>query len=60
VAGAVLMGERRPRSTEAQPAKWLSYIGPLPIAVDDQTNNRAWGEILSLGWAHRLAACDPG
>jgi predicted nucleic acid-binding protein len=58
VANAVLMGERRRRSTEAQAAKWLSYLGSLPIAVDDQTNDRAWGEILSLARAHHLSAYD--
>ena len=58
VANAVLMGERRQRSTEAQAAQWLIYLGFLPIAVDDETNNRAWGEVLSLARAHRLSAYD--
>jgi predicted nucleic acid-binding protein len=58
VANAVLMGERRYRSTEAQATKWLGYLGSLPIAVDDETNDRAWGELLSLGRAHRLSAYD--
>jgi predicted nucleic acid-binding protein len=58
VANAVLMGERRQRSTEAQAAKWFAYLGSLPIAVDDETNDRAWGEVLSLGRAHRLSAYD--
>src|SRR5208283_1474362 len=46
VANAVLMGERRQRSTEAQAAQWLTYLRCLPIAVDDQTNDRAWSEVL--------------
>jgi predicted nucleic acid-binding protein len=58
VANAVLMGERRRRSTEAQAAKWLTYLGLLPIAVDDETNDRAWGEVLSLARAYRLSAYD--
>jgi predicted nucleic acid-binding protein len=58
VANALLMGERRQRSTEAQAAKWLTYLGFLPIAVDDETNDRAWGEVLSLARAHRLSAYD--
>jgi len=58
VANAVLMGERRQRSTEAQAAKWLGYLGSLPIAVDEETNERAWDELLSLGRAHRLSAYD--
>lgn len=58
VANAVLMGERRQRSTEAQAAKWLGYLGSLPIAVDDETNDRAWGDVLSLARAHCLSAYD--
>jgi predicted nucleic acid-binding protein len=58
VANAVLMGKRRQRSTEAQAARWLGYLGSLPIAVDDETNNRAWGEVLSLARAQRLSAYD--
>jgi predicted nucleic acid-binding protein len=58
VANAVLVGERRHRSTEAQAAKWLTYLGSLPIAIDDGTNDRAWGEVLSLARAHRLSAYD--
>ena len=58
VANAVLMGERRRRSTEAQAGQWLTYLGLLPIAVDDETNDRAWGEVLSLARAHGLSAYD--
>jgi predicted nucleic acid-binding protein len=58
VANALLMGERRQWSKEAQATKWLGYLGSLPIAVDDETNDRAWGELLSLGRAHRLSAYD--
>jgi predicted nucleic acid-binding protein len=58
VANAVLMGEPRHRSTEVQAAKWLTYLGSLPIAIDDETNDRAWGEVLSLARAHRLSAYD--
>jgi len=58
LANAVLMGERRQRSTQAQAAQWLTYLGSLPIAVDDETNQRAWGEVLSLARTHRLSAYD--
>ncbi len=58
VANAVLMGERRQRSTEAQAAQWLAYLGLLPSAVDDETNDRAWAEVLGLARAHRLSAYD--
>ena len=58
VANAVLMGERRARSTEAQAAKWFGYLGSLPISVDEATNERAWTAVLSLGRAHGLSAYD--
>jgi predicted nucleic acid-binding protein len=58
IANAVLMGERRKRSTEAQAAKWLGYLGSLPIAIDDETNVRAWTEVLSVARAHQLSAYD--
>lgn len=45
IANAILMGERRKRSTEAQAAKWLAFLGSLPIAVDDETNVRAWTDV---------------
>jgi predicted nucleic acid-binding protein len=58
VANAVLMGERRQRSTEAQAVQWLTYLGSLPIAVDDETNDRAWGAALGLARAHHLSVYD--
>jgi predicted nucleic acid-binding protein len=58
VANAVLMGERRKRSTQAQAAKWLGYLGSLPITVDDQTNVRAWTDVLSVARAHQLSSYD--
>jgi predicted nucleic acid-binding protein len=58
VANALLMGERRQLSTEAQAGKWLAYLRSLPIAVDDETNDRAWSEVVGLARAHRLSAYD--
>jgi predicted nucleic acid-binding protein len=58
VANAVLMGERRKRSTEAQATKWLSYLGSLPILVDDETNARAWSDLLGMARSHDLSAYD--
>jgi predicted nucleic acid-binding protein len=58
VANAVLMGERRKRSTEAQAARWLAYLGSLPITVDDETALRAWSDVLRLGRTHALSAYD--
>ncbi|HWG47005.1 MAG TPA: type II toxin-antitoxin system VapC family toxin [Gemmataceae bacterium] len=58
VANAVLMGERRKRSTEAQAVKWLGYLSSLPITVDEETTSHAWGDVLNLARAHQLSAYD--
>jgi predicted nucleic acid-binding protein len=58
IANALLTGERRQRSTEAQSARWLAQLALLPIAVDDETSGRAWGDVLSLARAYRLSAYD--
>jgi predicted nucleic acid-binding protein len=58
VANALLMGERRKRSTEAQAAKWLGFLSSLPIVVDDETNARAWSDLLGMARTHDLSAYD--
>jgi len=58
VANALVMGERRQRSTEAQAARWLGYLRSLPISIDEETNDRAWGDVLALARAHGLSAYD--
>ena len=58
VANAVLMGERRKRSTAAQAARWLGYLISLPIMVDDETTTRAWTETLNLARVHNLSVYD--
>lgn len=58
IANAVLMGERRQRSTEAQAAKWFGYLTSLPIVIDEETGNHAWSDALNLARAHQLSAYD--
>lgn len=58
VANAVLMGERRNRSTEAQAARWLGYLNSLPIVVDDEAPDRAWSDLLRLARAQGLSVYD--
>src|SRR4051812_7406083 len=58
VANTIVMGERRKRSTPAQAATWLSFLGVLPIIVDSETTARAWGDTLGLARAHNLSAYD--
>jgi predicted nucleic acid-binding protein len=58
VANAVLIGERRKRSTEAQATAWLGHLGTMPITVDDETVTRAWSDTLALARAQNLSAYD--
>ena len=58
VANAVVMGERRKRSTPAQAATWLSFLSALPIVIDGETSARAWGDTLGLARAYSLSAYD--
>ena len=57
VANALLMGERRKRSTEADTASWLGFLSTLPIMVAEEVN-RAWSDVLALARAHGLSAYD--
>ena len=58
VANALLMGERRKRTTEAKVTRWIDFLAALPIAVDRATNAHAWGNTMSLARAHGLTAYD--
>ncbi len=58
VASALLMGERRKRSTEAETSKWTGILASLPITIDGETNSHAWSDTLSLARGHNLSAYD--
>jgi predicted nucleic acid-binding protein len=58
VANALLVGERRGRTTTANAAHFLTLLGTFPIAVDGQTVARAWLETIHLARAHNLSAYD--
>jgi predicted nucleic acid-binding protein len=58
VANALLMGERRKRTTEAKVTQFLVLVGALPISVDDETVARAWSETLNLARAQNLSVYD--
>jgi len=51
----LLMGERRNRLTEAQTARFLKYVGELPIASDYDPDE---GVVLGLARSHRLSVYD--
>jgi predicted nucleic acid-binding protein len=58
VANALLMGERRKRSTRADTATWTAFLATLPIDVDNETPGRAWDEVLDLARAQNLTSYD--
>lgn len=58
IANALVVGERRKRSTQAQAAAFVARLGRLPIVVDDETDAHAWGETIRLARAHSLSAYD--
>lgn len=51
----LLVGERRNRLSEAQTARFLKYIGELPIQVDRDPDDIL---VLSLARTHRLSVYD--
>ncbi|MEX2121564.1 MAG: type II toxin-antitoxin system VapC family toxin [Pirellulales bacterium] len=58
IANALLMGERRKRSTPADTLAWTSFLKSLPITVDDETNARAWSDTLLFARDRQLSAYD--
>lgn len=58
LSNALVMGERRGRSTPAQASAWLSLLRLLPIHVDGETESRAWADTLHLARAHGLTSYD--
>jgi predicted nucleic acid-binding protein len=58
VANALLMGERRSRSTEAETIKWTAILKSLPIVIDGEANAHAWSDTLYLARGHGLSAYD--
>ena len=58
IANALLMGERRKRSTPADTTHWLRFLDGLPIQVDDEPTSRVWSDVLSLARAQGLSAYD--
>jgi predicted nucleic acid-binding protein len=58
VANALLMGERRARSTQADTLRWIQLLAALPITVDEESSERAFQATLDLGRVHNLTTYD--
>jgi predicted nucleic acid-binding protein len=60
VANVLLMYERRGQFTTAERTNAIGFFAGLPIAIDDQTQVRAWGSAYDLALAHKLTVYDAG
>jgi predicted nucleic acid-binding protein len=58
VANASLVGERRRRLDAARVRRFLTLLAKLPIVIDEETAERAWGETLHLAWSQNLSVYD--
>lgn len=58
VANALLMGERRHRTTEAQVGQFLALLQALPVVIDDETVVHAWHDTLHLSRSNNLSVYD--
>jgi len=55
VGNALLIGERRNRTTEARVTKFLALLSSLPIVVDDESTSRAWPGALHIARGQKLS-----
>lgn len=58
VGNALLIGERRKRTTEAKVTQFVALLRSLPIVVDDETPRRAWSDALALARSQKLTTYD--
>src|SRR5205807_1499618 len=58
IANALLVAERRRRSTGDDTAAWLRFLGQLPIIVDSEPVSRVCDVLLGTARSQRLSAYD--
>jgi predicted nucleic acid-binding protein len=58
VTNALLVAERRLRASRAETVEALRAVFDLPLATDEETNQRCPGESLSLAREHSLTLYD--
>jgi predicted nucleic acid-binding protein len=58
VGSALLVGERRQRTTEAKVTQFLRLLETLPIRSDEETTLRVWKDTLPLARRHNLSVYD--
>lgn len=60
VANVLLIYERRGQLTAADRTSAIAFYSSAPIALDDQTQTRAWATAYDLAFAHKLTIYDAG
>jgi predicted nucleic acid-binding protein len=58
VANALVVGERRRRTTEAKANAFLTLLQAIPVTTDDETATQAWRGSLPLARSHQLSVYD--
>lgn len=58
VANALIVGERRKRSTQAETVAWMSFLSELPITVDEETRSHAFADTKHLARSEQISAYD--
>lgn len=58
VANGFALAERRGRVSKAHTLESIAQLEALPIAVDDETALRAFGQVLHLARSERLSTYD--
>jgi predicted nucleic acid-binding protein len=58
VVNATIVGERRKRLDEARSSRFINLLEALPIAIDDETSNRAFSDIRHLARTYQLSSYD--
>jgi predicted nucleic acid-binding protein len=58
VSNTLALAERRGRITPADSAEFIDLLESLRIAVDDETERRAFGQILDLARSEKLTGYD--
>jgi predicted nucleic acid-binding protein len=58
VANVLLVAERMRRITSADSLRFLELLAALPIVIDEETAQRAFGSVLAVGRQTRLTAYD--
>lgn len=58
VTNVLVLGERRGRITKVEKERLLGYLQSLPLQIDGETTDQAFGDIAALATVHQLTTYD--